>query len=420
MNTQLHESKIQPALREACLILDKLRNAGYTAYIVGGAVRDTLVEREVSDIDIATSATPQQVMEVFPRCIPTGLQHGTVTVLHSGQSYEVTTYRKETNYEDHRHPTEISFVNDIYEDLLRRDFTMNAMALDANYCLYDVFEGYDDLLSGRLRCVGRSNDRFEEDALRMLRAVRFSATYKLVPTLSLWRAIQQQASLLSYIAMERVSYEITRMLQHDEWIRGMLLLRRSQLLLHTKESLKLAPVWQELVIRCADIDLLHIHSVNARWAALFIVADLTPEEAASDLRALKLSNEQRSAIVNCISIHEVVSHADNNSAYNLQKIWLNLLLEYKLSDVELWLVELAPVFSASVHSILLDIHHSLKITSIKQLGIRGNDLLKWSGQPSGPWVKNMLAHIMKAVAIGQVRNDKQSIKSFFENTFGGE
>src|SRR5690606_24307949 len=129
--------------------------------------------KHISDIDVATSATPAEVVSIFEKTIPTGLQHGTVTVIMNGQSYEVTTFRTETTYSNHRRPEAVQFVSNLIEDLQRRDFTMNAMALNAEFYCIDPFNGVADLEAGVLRCVGNSNVRFQEDALRMLRAIRF-------------------------------------------------------------------------------------------------------------------------------------------------------------------------------------------------------------------------------------------------------
>ena len=421
MNNQLQSSNIQPALVEACLILDQLQHAGFTAYIVGGAVRDTLVKRNISDVDIATSATPEQVMAIFPRCIPTGLQHGTVTVLHYGHSYEVTTYRAEDHYKDHRRPEKVSFVEDIYADLERRDFTMNAMALDRNFVLHDPFQGYSDLINGQLRCVGKSDERFQEDALRMLRAVRFCTTYELTPLLSLWRAIAKHRPLLAYIAMERVNYELTRMLSHRSFVSGIQLMQRNSLLLHTKEHLIVAGVWNDLEIGCfvklnADI-LTHI---DARWAAIFIASNLTSAQTANDLRALKFSNDQRATIVGCVSINEAVRQMHFEEEPLMEHTWVELLLIHHLDQLELWLYQLAPIFAPILYEKLVVIHHSLRIYSVKELCIRGNDLMKWTGQPAGAWVKEQLAHIMKQVATGQLENEREQIQSYVKDKVEGE
>ena len=156
-------------------ILQTLERAGFEARYVGGCVRDTLLGRPVHDWDIASQALPEDVLRLFPRCVPTGLQHGTVTVLLDGTSAEVTTYRLDGAYHDSRHPDGVRFVRSLADDLARRDFTINAMAMDLSGTITDLFGGREDLARGVIRCVGDAETRFREDALRMLRARRFAA-----------------------------------------------------------------------------------------------------------------------------------------------------------------------------------------------------------------------------------------------------
>ena len=159
----------------AAVILGRLTAAGYEAYIVGGCVRDSLLGREPKDWDITTSARPQEVKALFDRTIDTGIAHGTVTVMIDHEGYEVTTYRIDGEYEDCRHPKSVQFTNQLVEDLKRRDFTINAMAYNPETGVVDAFDGIGDLKRRVIRCVGIPEDRFDEDALRILRAVRFSA-----------------------------------------------------------------------------------------------------------------------------------------------------------------------------------------------------------------------------------------------------
>ena len=156
-------------------ILNVLSSAGYEAYYVGGCVRDTILGRPVHDWDVTTSALPEQVMACFDHCVPTGLKHGTVTVLLDGLSAEVTTFRTDGSYRDGRRPENVTFVRSLREDLARRDFTINAMAMDACGEITDLYGGREDLAQCVIRCVGDPEQRFREDALRMLRALRFSA-----------------------------------------------------------------------------------------------------------------------------------------------------------------------------------------------------------------------------------------------------
>ena len=156
-------------------ILNELHANGYEAYAVGGCVRDALLGREPEDWDITTSAKPQQVKELFKRTIDTGIQHGTVTIMLDKDGFEVTTYRIDGSYEDGRHPTEVEFTSDLLEDLRRRDFTINAMAYNKEEGVVDAFDGMGDLKRHIIKCVGNPRERFDEDALRILRAVRFGA-----------------------------------------------------------------------------------------------------------------------------------------------------------------------------------------------------------------------------------------------------
>ena len=156
-------------------ILETLHGAGYEAYVVGGCVRDSILGRTPGDWDITTSASPQQVKALFPRTIDTGIEHGTVTVMDGKEGFEVTTYRIDGAYEDCRHPKSVTFTSNLTEDLKRRDFTINAMAYAPKTGLVDEFGGMEDLKNKVIRCVGDPRERFGEDALRMLRAVRFAA-----------------------------------------------------------------------------------------------------------------------------------------------------------------------------------------------------------------------------------------------------
>ena len=198
----------------AAALLDALHAAGYAAYAVGGCVRDSLLGRTAHDWDLCTSALPQQVMELFgaEQCIPTGLQHGTVTIKYGGQLYETTTFRTEGSYTDGRHPDEVQFVPDVREDLARRDFTINAMAYNAAEGLVDPFGGQKDLQNGLLRAVGEPQQRFTEDALRILRLYRFAARFGFALDTATARAARQLAPHLDCISAERIQEELAKLL----------------------------------------------------------------------------------------------------------------------------------------------------------------------------------------------------------------
>ena len=198
----------------AAELLDTLDRAGYAAYVVGGCVRDSLLGLTPHDWDLCTSALPQQGMELFgeEKCIPTGLQHGTVTVKQGGGLYEITTFRTEGTYTDGRHPDEVHFVPDVREDLARRDFTINAMAYNAKEGLIDPFGGQADLQSGILRAVGVPHQRFTEDALRILRLYRFAARFGFAIDPPTAQAAQELCAHLDCVSVERIEEEFAKLL----------------------------------------------------------------------------------------------------------------------------------------------------------------------------------------------------------------
>ncbi|MGI6019656.1 MAG: CCA tRNA nucleotidyltransferase [Marvinbryantia sp.] len=203
-------------------IIETLETAGYEAFAVGGCVRDTILGREPDDWDITTSAKPQKVKELFRRTVDTGIAHGTVTVLMDGEGYEVTTYRIDGEYTDCRHPNEVSFTDNLTEDLRRRDFTINAMAYNEARGLVDVFGGIEDLKSGVIRCVGKAVERFEEDALRILRAVRFASQLGFSIEENTAAAAALLAGNLRNISAERIQVELVKLLisPHPQLLRN--------------------------------------------------------------------------------------------------------------------------------------------------------------------------------------------------------
>lgn len=202
-------------------ILKVLHDNGYEAYVVGGCVRDSVLGRTPGDWDITTSASPEQVKLLFPKTIDTGIQHGTVTVMDGKEGFEVTTYRIDGVYEDCRHPKEVTFTNSLYEDLRRRDFTINAMAYAPGIGLVDEFGGMEDLKNKVIRCVGDARERFSEDALRMLRAVRFAAQLGFSLADDVKTAIREMADALDYVSAERIQTELVKLLMspRPHWFR---------------------------------------------------------------------------------------------------------------------------------------------------------------------------------------------------------
>ncbi|MCM1567965.1 MAG: CCA tRNA nucleotidyltransferase [Roseburia sp.] len=206
---------------KANYIINTLEQAGFEAYVVGGCVRDSILGRKPQDWDITTSALPNQVKALFPRTIDTGIQHGTVTVMLNREGFEVTTYRIDGTYEDSRHPKEVLFTPCLEEDLKRRDFTINAMAYNGRVGLVDIFGGMEDMENQVIRCVGQARERFQEDALRIMRAVRFSAQLGYEIEEGTKEAIRELAPRLKNISAERIQMELTKLMMsgHPEYLK---------------------------------------------------------------------------------------------------------------------------------------------------------------------------------------------------------
>lgn len=235
-------------------IIKKLQSAGYEAYAVGGCIRDSILKRSPEDWDITTSATPYQVKELFERIIDTGIQHGTVTVLLGKEGFEVTTYRVDGEYEDNRHPKQVEFTNQLLEDLKRRDFTINAMAYNEIDGLVDAFNGLSDLKEKKVRCVGSARERFDEDALRILRAIRFSAQLDFSIEEDTILAVKEKAENLKNISAERIREELNKLLLSDH--------PKKLLVVHaTKISDVILPELNEM-LSCEQENHHHIYTVG--------------------------------------------------------------------------------------------------------------------------------------------------------------
>ena len=268
----------------AAALLDELHRAGFGAYAVGGCVRDSLLGLAPHDWDLCTAARPGQVMELFgeDRCIPTGLQHGTVTVKRDGKLYEITTFRTEGRYSDGRHPDSVAFVPDLREDLARRDFTINAMAYSAEEGLCDPFGGQEDLARGVVRAVGEPLRRFGEDALRILRLYRFAARFGFAIDEATEEAAKQLASHLDCVSAERIEEELNKLLAAPQ--PGAYL--EPEVLAFVLPELP--P--EELTKARKRVDALPAgtEQVSARWAALLL--PLGEAGARKALKRLKCSN----------------------------------------------------------------------------------------------------------------------------------
>jgi tRNA nucleotidyltransferase (CCA-adding enzyme) len=265
-------------------IIKQLNTHGFEAYAVGGCVRDSLLGREPKDWDITTSAKPEQVKEIFTRTVDTGILHGTVTVLMEHEAYEVTTYRIDGEYEDGRHPKSVEFTGNLLEDLKRRDFTINAMAYSDRDGLVDAFGGVRDLDDGIIRCVGNPMDRFNEDALRILRAIRFSAQLGFYIEEDTNKAISAIAPNMEKVSKERIAVELTKLLLSD-FPQQMAAVFESGIAPYVSTHFSAA---RSGLFQLEKLKLLP-SSKHVRWSGLLRFLD--PKEAAGILKELKLDND---------------------------------------------------------------------------------------------------------------------------------
>lgn len=268
-------------------IIDKLGEKGFEAYAVGGCVRDTLLGRKPGDWDITTSASPWQVKEIFRRTIDTGIRHGTVTVMMGKIGYEVTTYRIDGEYEDGRHPKQVVFTSDLLEDLKRRDFTINAMAYSHKTGIVDAFGGIQDLQGRVIRCVGDPMERFGEDALRILRAIRFCAQLDFSIEENTCASIVQIAPAIARVSKERIQAELTKLLLSDHP-------ERISMVYDTGISPYISPAFAGLCRQSFFVPAGLPSEKYARWGAFLRQAG--QETAAQVLKDLKMDNDTISRV----------------------------------------------------------------------------------------------------------------------------
>ena len=272
--------------RDVEWIIGKIREHGFEAFAVGGCVRDTLLGREPGDWDITTSAKPEEVKGIFGKTVDTGLQHGTVTIIKNRNGYEVTTYRIDGEYHDGRHPESVEFTSNLKEDLKRRDFTINAMAYSHETEIVDEFGGMDDLADQRIRCVGLAHDRFTEDALRILRAIRFAAQLGFEIESETYKAISDIAPNLKNVSKERIQVELTKLLL-SEYPEKMMMVHATGICPYVTADF-VEVFEKECTESIAKIKALPKEK-SMRWAGF--LRHMEPVKVRAILKGLKLDNE---------------------------------------------------------------------------------------------------------------------------------
>lgn len=449
----------------AAYIIRTLEEHGHEAYVVGGCVRDMVLGREPEDWDITTSAQPLQVKALFRRTIDTGIRHGTVTVMLGKEGYEVTTYRKDGEYEDHRHPKEVLFTPDLIEDLQRRDFTINAMAYNPRTGLIDEYDGMGDLERHCIRCVGEPGERFEEDALRMLRGIRFAGQLQFEVEEATLQAIARKAPTLVNVSAERIRTELTKLLVSVGSDRLMLAAETGLSRYFLPELDSMLATGQNNPHHCYDVghhSLKAVQGVNRIWQdregypekehVMLVYAALLHDVAKPDckttdgdgidhfyghpelgeakakeiLRRLKFDNETLATVSCLIRYHDrrhenclmngVYSDKGKKTMRRLmneagEKV-MPLLFDLQLADLQAqstYKQEDKMAKLAAGKRCYEEIVAAGDAVTIKDLAIGGSDLIAWGMQP-GPHLGEVLKKLLEVVLEKPQDNTEQKLK----------
>lgn len=426
-------------------IIQELEKCGHEAYMVGGCVRDSVLGRKPHDYDICTSATPDEILQAFPHeeIIPTGLQHGTVTILINKEPYEVTTYRIDGNYSDNRRPDNVTFTKNLVEDLRRRDFTINAMAYNPKTGLIDPFNGMKDIENQLIRCVGSAKDRFNEDALRILRVIRFATQLEFVEDPETSFEIHNQYERLKNVSVERINSEFCKIATSDKFcvelalysdvfslfipeLKNMIGFQQNNpyhvydVFGHTVHAIEQCES-NDLIVRLAvffhDFGKPHSYQDGEDGIRHFkghgkVSAEITD----TIMKRLRFDNETRKNVVELVYYHDATFEVGKRYV----KRWLNKigveqfrrLLEVRKADIkgqksdyEKSRIEKV----ANIESILEEILQEQECFSLKDLAVNGNDVKKTMNLKEGKDIGYCLNEILKRVMDGELKNNRDDL-----------
>ncbi|GAA0037587.1 CCA tRNA nucleotidyltransferase [Lactobacillus amylovorus] len=385
---------------KAMPVLRTLEDAGFEAYFVGGSVRDVLLHRHVHDVDITTSAYPEEVKELFDKSIDTGIKHGTVTVLYGGESYEITTFRTESGYQDFRRPDHVTFVQNLDEDLKRRDFTINALAMDMHGDIVDLFNGIEDLKNHIIRAVGNPEKRFHEDALRMMRAVRFMSQLEFKLEEKTEQAIKDNHELLKKISVERIREEFVKMGLGPFSRQAFKIFLDTQLsedvpdfagkkdLLQVYPQLKFSPTME-----------------TSLWAVIIILLKVPNENIGKFMRDWKNSNAMTEKVEQIIKMFDLIAD--------------HVPTDYELfeagEDIIINTIDVADILGQPVSSeALVDRYLALPIKTPSELAVDGRFLIKRGMRP-GAQLGRTLNQIRKKVVACEIENSEEAIEQYLDD-----
>ena len=385
-------------------ILEQIQDNGFEAYYVGGSVRDYVMGRNIHDIDITTSATPDEIESIFSHTIPVGKEHGTINVVFNDEKYEVTTFRAEEDYVDHRRPSGVTFVRDLYEDLQRRDFTMNAIAMDTAYKLYDYFDGQQDINNRIIRTVGIAEERFQEDALRMIRCLRFQSQLSFDIAMETFEAMRTQMADIKFLSIERIVIELTKLMRGIN-------VEESFNHLKSLKAFNYMPYFEQL-------DMNQINVTEPIDLELLIAIVSVKFDINYSLKPLKLSNRQVKDINQYIQIMNAlpsiitkeqlkmfVYDYDTNLIKNVM-VAADVLKANDIQGHEPLIVNLQTIDETL---------HRLPMHNRKDMMVNGGVLMAHLNAKSGPWLKDVLRQIEIAIVTGKVSNEETEILKWVDN-----
>lgn len=431
-------------------IIQILRQNGYEAYAVGGCVRDSVLGRVPDDWDITTSATPLETKALFSRTFDTGIEHGTITVLIDKDAFEVTTYRVDGTYEDSRHPKQVMFTRNLREDLLRRDFTINAMAYNDEEGLVDIFGGLEDLKNQMIRCVGNAKERFSEDALRILRAVRFAAQLGFTIDEETQGGIRELALNLKNISAERIQVELIKMLTSPN--PGMIymayelgitkvILPEFDEMMHTEQETKhhMYSVGEHTIkaMECIRADkvlrltmLLHdiakpiVKTMDEAGTAHFKKHDMKGAEMSKEiLKRLKFDNDTLGKVVKLVQYHDYRMPAEpknvRRAMHKISEELFPLYLEVRMADTLAQSLHKREEKVQNIQDIKLCYEEVLKnkeCVSLKTLAVTGSDLIANGMQP-GKEIGIVLEQLLEMVIEEPSCNTKEKLLKLQEKLY---
>lgn len=382
-------------------LLKKIEDAGFEAFFVGGSVRDLLLGKSISDVDIATSATPQEMKAIFQKTIDVGIEHGTIIVLYNGIPYEVTTFRSEAEYVDYRKPKEVQFIRSLETDLERRDFTMNAIAMDTEGQFIDPFDGRKAINDKIIKTVGKAEERFSEDALRMMRALRFYSQLGFIIEENTYRALRSSCHLLEHISVERKLAEFEKLLIGKNRTNALSMLVET----HLHEYLPGLSLCQEGLKNVAFLDCKELQ-LEEMWGLLLNQFEVNYVDSTRFLKAWKMPMKKIKHISSILRWLE----------YRSENEWTDITLYHATIQIAVSTEKLVNVLQQ--HNVnrniseLMESYERLPIKQRSRLEVSGNDLQAWFQKKPGPWIKEAIEIIEAAVIKKELANEKDKIREW--------